>query len=141
MKRYISIFSALVIAVSIGCSGSMQGVIRKNAKRVLFNYSDPRIGKAIIKVEMPGGERFKGRLVKISSGDNETESDAKTTVVNSVSFEEVDSFSGNCQAELTGNMGNSMKCRFRVADHILGLSTGGFGICQTADGRVIDIFF
>jgi hypothetical protein len=34
-----------------------------------------------------------------------------------------------------------MKCRFNLADSIIGLSSGGFGLCQASDGRVIDIFF
>jgi hypothetical protein len=90
---------------------------------------------------MPGGERFKGRIVRISSGSFETGSDSTHTPVGPGNFEEVASFAGNSEATLAGDMGNIMKCRFQVTDIIIGISGGGFGICQTADGSVIDIFF
>ena len=141
MKKYISIFGAILLTGLVGCAGTMKGIIRKDAKRVQFSFSDSRIGTAKIQVAMPDGERFKGRIVSISSGSIETESDSTRATLSSGSFEEVDSFAGNSKATLTGNMGNIMKCRFHITDIIIGLSSGGFGICQTADGSVIDIFF
>ena len=141
MKRHIPIFGAILLAGLIGCSGTMKGIIRQDAKRVPFTFSDSRIGTANIQVVMPGGERFMGRIVPISSGRFKTGSESTHTALDSGSFEEVESFAGNSEATLTGDMGNIMKCRFHVTDIIMGISSGGFGICQTADGGIIDIFF
>jgi hypothetical protein len=141
MKRCISIFGAILLTCLIGCAGTMKGIIRKDAKRVPFAFSDSIIGTANIQVVMPGGERFKGPIAGISSGSSETSTGSTHTNVGSGSFEEVESFAGNSEATLTGDMGNIMKCRFHITDIIIGLSSGGFGICQTADDSVIDIFF
>ena len=141
MKRHIPIFGAILLAGLIGCSGTMKGIIRKEAQRVPFTFSDSRIGSAYIQVVMPGGERFKGRIARISSGSFENGSESTHATISSGSFEEVESFDGNSEATLTGDMGNIMKCRFHVTDIIMGLSSGGFGVCQTADGSIIDIFF
>jgi len=56
-------------------------------------------------------------------------------------FEEVETFEGNAEAVLSGDRGNMMQCRFALADVILGFKSGGFGICQLSDGRIMDVFF
>lgn len=141
MKKATPMLGAVFLTALLGCSGTMQGVIRDDAKRVPFTFSDSRIATADIRVVMPNGERFKGRLERISSSNIEPESGSKPGIGSAGRFEEVASFTGNTKATLSGDMGNIMKCRFQVADIIIGLSSSGFGICQTADGRVIDIFF
>jgi hypothetical protein len=141
MKKAIPMLGAVFFAALVGCSGTMQGVIRDDAKRVPFTFSDSRIATADIQVVLPEGERFKGRLASTSFNSTVDESGSKPGASSSGRFEEVESFTGNTKATLSGDMGNIMKCRFHVTDIIIGLSSGGFGICQTADGRVIDIFF
>lgn len=141
MKKATPLLGMVLIAALVGCSGTMQGVIRDDAKRVLFTYSDSRITTADIQVVMPDGERFQGRLAKTSFNGTAAESGSRATIGSSRSFEEVETFTGNTEATLSGDMGNIMKCRFHVTDIIIGLSSSGFGLCQTADGRVIDIFF
>jgi hypothetical protein len=141
MKKATVILSAVLLAALLGCSGTMQGVIRDNAKKVLFTYSDSKITTADIQVVMPDGERFQGRLAKASFGSNANKSVSRVTIGSSSDFEEVETFTGNTEATLSGDMGNIMKCRFHITDTIIGLSSSGFGLCQTADGRVIDIFF
>jgi hypothetical protein len=128
---------ALFLAVPIACSGSLKGVVRQDARRVSFDYSDSKIGTADIKVALPEGERFAG-AVKRGTEQTAGESGASNS---SDRFEAVETFDGNADAVLTGNRGNIMKCRFNLTDIIIGFSSGGFGICQVADGRVIDIFF
>ena len=130
-------FIALSLAAMTACSGTMQGVVRKDARRVSFNYSDSRIGTADVNVALPEGERFAGRVQR---GTKNTAIDSGTTS-NTESFEAVEAFDGNADAVLSGNRGNIMKCRFNLTDIIIGFSSGGFGICQVSDGRVIDIFF
>jgi hypothetical protein len=49
-------------------------------------------------------------------------------------------FQGNKEIFLKGDRGGKMRCRFRLSDPILGFKGGGFGLCQTADGRIIDVY-
>jgi hypothetical protein len=137
IQKCLYVFIAVLFAVMTACSGTMQGVVRKDARRVSFNYSDSRIGTADLQVALPDGERFAGRVER---GTENTAIDSSATN-NADRFEAVESFDGNADAVLSGNRGNIMKCRFRLTDIIIGFSSGGFGICQVADGRVIDIFF
>ena len=134
------IYAAMVIifAVLTACSGTLQGVVRKDARRVAFNYSDSRIGTAAdIQVVMPEGEHFEGRVERGTDGTRPNSS----STISTDRFEAVETFVGNADAVLSGNRGNIMKCRFHLTDIIIGFSSHGFGICQLSDGRVIDIFF
>ena len=137
IQKCLYAFIALFLALMTACSGTMQGVVRKDARRVAFDYSDSKIGTADVQVVMPEGERFEGRVER---GTDRTRSNSSSTI-SSDKFEAVEIFDGNADAVLSGNRGNIMKCRFHLTDVIIGFSGGGFGICQLSDGRVIDIFF
>ena len=136
-QKCLYAFIAAFLLLMTACSGTMKGVVRKDARRVSFNYSDSRIGKAGVQVVMPEGEHFEGRVKKGTEG---TRSNSSTTI-SSDRFEAVETFAGSADAVLSGNRGNIMKCRFHLTDIIIGFSSHGFGICQLSDGRVIDIFF
>jgi len=41
---------------------------------------------------------------------------------------------------LQGDRGSNMRCKFRLSDTIVGFRGGGYGLCETEDGRVIDMF-
>ena len=138
-KPYMFMMVAILLTFHLGCAGSMKGVVRRDAKRIELTYTDSRLGKGSLQAVLPGGERFEGKIVGIGSADAQT--DMGVSGVESTAFEEVQLFDGNAKASLIGNKGNIMKCRFNLADSIIGLSSGGFGICQVTDGRVIDIFF
>ncbi|MEJ2098450.1 MAG: hypothetical protein P8X68_00570, partial [Desulfobacterales bacterium] len=86
-----------------------------------------------IQVTMPDGERFTGRIVEEATA-------ADTAAPASKSYPAVDEFQGNTEAFLQGDRGNNMKCKFRLSDKVLGFKGGGFGLCETFDGHVIDIF-
>ena len=133
------ILVAILLAFQLGCAGSMKGVVRRDAKRIELTYTDSRLEKASLQTVLPGGERFEGKIVRI--GWMGAQSDTVASASESTAFEDVQLFEGNAEATLSGNKGNIMKCRFKLADSIIGLSSGGFGICQTTDGCVIDIFF
>jgi len=133
------ILVAILLTVQLGCAGSMKGVVRQDAKRIEMTYTDSRLEKALLKTVLSGGERFEGKIVRI--GWMGAQSDSAVSDNESTDFEDVQLFEGNAEATLTGNKGNLMKCRFKLADSIIGLSSGGFGLCQVSDGRVIDIFF
>ncbi len=135
--KCIYVAMAIIFAVLAACSGTMQGVVRKDARRVVFDYSDSKIGTADVQVVMPEGERFEGRVER---GTDRTRSNSNSTI-STDRFEAVETFEGNADAVLSGNRGNIMKCRFHLTDIIIGFSSGGYGICQLSDGRVIDIFF
>ena len=130
--------AALTMVVTMGCSGTMNGVIRRDAQRVQITYTDARVATAELFMVMPDGERFRGRSERFDRTEDMKKTDAEDI---SAHFEELQTFSGNAQATLVGNRGNIIKCRFKIADFILGYGSGGFGLCQMADGRVIDVFF
>ena len=138
-KQHMLILVALLLSVQLGCAGSMKGVVRRDAKRIELTYTDSRLGKAILQTVLPGGERFEGKIVRFGSPDEP--SDTAESGQESTAFDEIQLSDANAKATLTGSKGSIMKCRFKLADSIIGLSSGGFGICQISDGRVIDIFF
>ena len=137
IQKCLYAFIAVFLALMTACSGTMQGVVRKDARRVAFDYSGSSAGTADLQVAMPDGERFEGRVER---GTDNTERESGVTR-SMDRFEAVQSFDGNADAVLAGSRGNIMKCRFHLTDVIIGFSGGGFGICQLSDGRVIDIFF
>jgi len=138
-QRCMFILVAVLLTVQLGCAGSMKGVVRRDAKRIEVTYTDSRLGKARLQTVLPGGERFEGKIVR--TGWAGAQSDSAVSGNDSTDFEDVQMFEGNAEATLSGNKGNIMKCRFNLTDSIIGLSSGGFGLCQVTDGRVIDIFF
>jgi hypothetical protein len=133
------ILTILLLTVQLGCAGSMKGVVRQDAKRVEFSYTDSRVGAGTLQAILPGGERFEGKIVRIGSTDDQSVSADSGS--ESMDFTDVNLLDGNAEATLFGNKGNIMKCRFDLADSIIGITSGGFGLCQVSDGRVIDIFF
>ena len=136
-RRFLLVFAAVLYGALAACSGTMEGVVREDAKRVKFTYSGARIGTAEVQVKMPGGERFKGSTQRGQDATAPASEDSAATS----KFEVVEDFQGNADAVLTGNRGNIMKCRFHITDILIGFPSGGFGLCQVADGRTIDIFF
>jgi len=138
-KWWMFILVAILLTVQLGCAGSMKGVVRRDAKRIEVTYTDSRLGQGRLQTVLPGGERFEGKIVR--TGWAGAQSDSAVSGDESTDFEDVQMFEGNAEATLSGNKGNVMKCRFNLTDSINGLSSGGFGLCQVTDGRVIDIFF
>lgn len=132
MKKQVlmAVITTLVFA-TLACSGTLRGIDRYSGKRVYFLYADEKFGSAEIQVTMPDGERFVGRLV---------EATANATAPLGKSYPAVEEFQGNTEAFLQGDRGNNMKCKFRLSDKVLGFKSGGYGLCETFDGHVIDIF-
>ena len=136
-QKWLYTITAVTLVVMMACSGSLRGIMRKDASRVPFNYSNSQIGNAELQVLLPEGERFEGRAER---GIDQTRPKAGTTT-SMDRFEAVEEFKGNAEAVLSGDRGNIMQCRFLLTDVIMGFKGGGFGICQMSDGRVIDVFF
>ena len=134
----IMVILSILSAVMMGCSGTMSGVIRRDAMRIDIIYSDSRINNADLLVVMPNGERFEGKTAVLNKAKDMMEADADDV---SAHFEVMQTFDGNVKADLEGSRGSKMRCRFKVADFLIGFNSGGFGLCQMDDGRVIDVFF
>ena len=126
------IFTALFL-VSLACSGTMRGIDRYSGKRIFFEYEEEKFGSAELQVKMPDGELFIGRLIQEQTA-------ATSNAPISKAYPAVDEFQGNTEAFLYGDRGNKMKCKFRLSDTLVGFKSGGFGLCETSDGRVIDIY-
>ena len=132
---------SLIMAITMGCSGQIDGVIRRDAKRIEITYTSSRLKAAKLTAVLPDGEQFHGKSETLDRTRDAMETSSTAAGFNSGSFEAVQSFPGNSKATLSGSRGNLIKCRFKITDVIIGFSSGGTGICQVSDGRVIDVFF
>jgi len=136
-----SVVFSLIFAMVMGCSGQMDGVIRRDAVRIEITYTDAKAAKANLVAVMPDGEYFQGKSESFDRTKNIMEMNSTDTDRTAGHFGALQTFHGNAQATLTGNRGSVIKCRFFLTDFILGFPGGGIGICQFSDDRVIDIFF
>ena len=137
----ILILAAILSVVTMGCTGTMDGVVQSDAGRIEIMYTDSRVAVAELITVLPDGERFGGKPERLDRTKDMMEAASTGTDDISAHFEALQTFPGNVKATLSGNRGNIIKCRFKLTDVILGFSSGGFGICQISDGRVIDVFF
>jgi hypothetical protein len=129
MKRQILIIILPILVFALmACPGTMKGIDRYSGKRIYFSYEDQRFGSGEIQMTMPDGERFVGRIVD------------EPTVDTSKGYPNVYEFPGNTEIFLQGDRGGNMRCKFRLSDTIVGFRGGGYGLCETEDGRVIDMF-
>jgi hypothetical protein len=129
MKRQILIVVLPIWVIAVmACAGTMKGIDRYTGKRVMVSYEDEKFGSSKIQMTMPDGERFVGGIVD------------EATVDSSKEYPSVHEFPGNIEAFLEGDRGGRMRCKFRLSDNLLGFKSGGFGLCQTDSGRVIDMF-
>jgi hypothetical protein len=129
MKMQIRLIGIpILIFAVIACAGTMKGIDRYTGKRVYITYGDQKFGSGEIQMTLPDGERFVGGIV-----DEKTEDSSKE-------YPSVYEYPGNREAFLQGDRGGKMRCKFRLSDTLLGFKGGGHGLCQTEDGRVIDIF-
>jgi len=133
---------AITAFTSLGCAGTMKGIIRQGGIDLPFSYSQAFSGPDTLQTVLPDGERFSGEVVEYGSGAMHTAQAGSTGSGASPNrFDAVEEFKGNKEAVLHGDKGHTMRCRFKVMDIITGFATGGYGICQISDGRVIDLYF
>jgi len=134
----------LVIVLLAACSGTMKGRVQQGGESVSFQFEETGIGHGTMRATFSGGETFKGRFADESSSGYVTTFDTEgpeATIVHREAFEAVESYSGNIEAVLFGSKRHTMRCKFRAANSMMGLSGGGEGRCQVSDGRVIDVQF
>ncbi len=90
----------------------MQGMIRGSGERVTMAY-EQAMQHDNLNVTLPDGETFRGKVVRESRG--------------------------NMRGTLFGDRGRTMACRFHYADSSGFTSAGGVGLCETSDGKQIDV--
>ena len=132
-KPALFTFLTIMVLILMACSGTMKGIDRYSGKRVPLAYEDEKFGSAGLQIKMPDGELFIGKLIE----------DPKAILAGApagMEYPAVDEFRGNTEAFLFGDRGNYMKCRFRLSDTVVGFKSGGFGLCQTSKGHVIDVY-
>mgnify|MGYP000225829974 FL=1 len=126
-------FAVIAISVcvlfTVACSGTMKGVDRYSGKRVYFDYQGEKFGSAQLQITMPDGEHFIGKLLEKPAARKSGKE-----------YPAIEEFHGNAEALLFGDRGTEMRCKFRLSDRIMGFKSGGFGLCETSEGHVIDIF-
>jgi hypothetical protein len=137
----VFVILSLLFTMTMGCSGQMEGVVRRDANRIQIVYTDSRLASAELITILADGEQFRGKSERLDRTQDVMDTESTPTYNNSGNFEAVQGYRGNSKATLSGNRGNVIKCRFKIADAIIGFSSGGTGICQVSDGRVIDVFF
>jgi len=140
-KPGVFIRAVIILTVMLGCTGQMDGVIRRDAARIEITYTDSRVAAAELIAVLPSGEHFLGKPERLHRAKDVMETPPNKADDLSFHFEALQTFPGNVKATLSGNRGKIIQCRFKLTDVILGFSSGGTGLCQVSDGRVIDVFF
>jgi len=123
-KKLSATLALLSIVLLVGCAGTMNGMVRSS------------------------GETFKGKVVMVgrSSGigygfgtASATTSSGGTAYGTGSAFTVVKTYTGNMQGVLFGDRGHTMRCSFQYAASSGSTTSGGVGVCETSDGRVIDV--
>lgn len=120
---------ALMFGLS-ACSGTMQGVTRGTGEAVQFSYQQGMDSDTLTAVI--DGETFQGKAVQRGS---------RTMTATTWSGESVfgSSSTGDAVAVMIGSTGSSLSCQLQYADASGFTTSGGVGVCQHSDGRVIDV--
>jgi hypothetical protein len=133
LKQYV-VPAALIFILS-GCAGEMTGQVRGTGERIKFTYEqgiDSDTYSAVI-----GDETFSGKAVM----------DGSTSVIATGLGNALDAglfgstTTNRFVAILLGNKGSSLNCQMRYADSSGFTTSGGVGVCQHSDGRMIDIIW
>ncbi|AZY95977.1 hypothetical protein F1642_14770 [Paracoccus sp. NBH48] len=112
------------------CSGTMQGVTRGTGEAVQFSYQQGMDSDTLTAVI--GSETFQGKAVQRGN---------RTMTATTWSGESVfgSSSTGDAVAVMIGSRGSSLSCQLQYADASGFTTSGGVGVCQHSDGRVIDV--
>lgn len=134
------LFLAAVAGVT-ACSGTMQGVFRGTGEPVQFAYEQGLDSDTLTaningeafqgKAVMRGASSFVGTTFGTATAGNATAFGTSTIVGTSTT--------GSFVAVLLGSRGSSLSCQLQYADSSGFTTSGGVGVCQHSDGRVIDI--
>ncbi len=112
------------------CAGTMNGMIRESGKPVTISYTQAMLHDNL-QVTMPDGEIFTGKAV---ISDQST-----STIMVGTTFGTGQRSTGSVQAILFGSKHHTMNCKLQYADSSGDPSDGGVGICETSNGKTIDV--
>ena len=135
---------SVVVAAVYGCSGTMQGIVQPGRITATFYFEETGMGHGTLRTTLPDGERCQVKHVYQSStafGTGYGTARSGPATASASSFSMVEAYSRNVEAVLFGDRSHTLKCRFRVADTFTGMTSGGIGVCQVSEGRVIDVQF
>ena len=119
-----------------GCAGTMNGMVRNSGERVAISYQQG-IAHDYLVVVMPDGENFTGKAVMVGRSSSIGWGSTGTTSA----FGVVQTYTGNMWAVLFGDRNNTMQCKLQYSDSSGMTSAGGIGLCETSDGRLIDVLW
>lgn len=143
-KRNLSLFIVILLA---GCTGTMGGMLRDSGERVSFSYKMQFNDDALF-VTLPDGEHFEGKAVMVGntksteyrSGNSTSKSTSgEKTRERSAERSVVDTSTSTFQATLFGDRKHTMSCKLHYADTSGVIASGGIGVCEVSDGRVVDL--
>lgn len=130
LRVFLTIGSLAALLALSACSGTMQGVTRGTGEAVQFSYEQGMNSDTLTAVI--GSETFKGKAVPRGRQSIQATNWTGASVYGSSS-------TGEFMAVLLGSRGSSLSCQLQYAS-AEGLTTsGGVGVCQHSDGRVIDV--
>jgi hypothetical protein len=123
----------------------MNGMVRSSGQPLSIAYTQG-MQHDNLEVTMPDGETFTGKAVMVGRSTSigtgfgtATSSSGGYATASGTSFSVVESYTGSMQAVLFGNKGHTMRCKFQYADSSGFTTAGGVGLCETSNGRVIDV--
>lgn len=127
--KKLILISCLSLTACAG-PGTMNGMIRGSGQPVSIGYTQ-NMQSDNLQVTMPGGEVFTGKAVMANR--------STSTVMVGGNFGIVQNNTGNVQAVLFGSKGRTMNCKFQYANSSGYTSDGGIGVCETSNGKTIDV--
>ena len=112
-------------------------MIRGSGERISMSYQQGARHDDL-QVTLPDGETFKGKVVTggASSGLGYGLGIATAPAT---AFGVVATYTGGMRGVLFGDKGHTMICNFQYADASGYTEAGGVGLCETSDGKVIDV--
>lgn len=159
--------AALLGLLAAGCAST--GIInarlhlpgQSSTTPIKMEYQTERFGDGgTMTATLPSGESFEGRYLQItsaSSGDTlgtpwggwgpwdpywTDWGPYGTAWVGGLDYASfVQNYTGKLVSTLFGNRGDTMRCRFQLANPIDGITAGGVGECQTSNGDKIEAQF
>lgn len=113
-----------------GCVGEMQGVVRGTGQQVKMSFEQGMESDTL--VATIGDEVFKGKSVPANSQSFFANGFGGGGLFGEVS-------SSKFVATLLGSKGSTMRCDLNYADSSGFTASGGVGLCQHSNGRLVDV--
>lgn len=131
------VITVSLIALFVGCSGSMNGVLRGSGEQVSFS----RYGGLCLdslQVTLPDGETFIGYIATPESQE-EVDPFCQSPYKKVTSSSPMVSDSGDTDSILFSDRLNTMRCELSFGDSSRWRSASGTGVCRLSDNRIIDV--